>query len=481
MRIYVVNHYSQSIPVSAPGYPCALLVIDQWNDFGYKTQFKLTIFLQPNDPLEIGYVKIFQKGESRTKLPEHFDDLDRTHISVGQSYDFYRAIRGIPRVHGLDLLGTLNDITEAGQFKDDFSDFEGVTKSLLREIEPQNIWNEGVDDSLHPALQEIKTSYRTHLQGTDIQLEIPLHFADKANLPSNINILVGNNRTGKTTILNSLARTVSGSEAAVGNFSPVRPPFSCAIAISYSMFDPFVRPPETAKTRAFKRLGVYGTGASVSDRNALISNVLRFLTTKRMSQDVGTLQRKELLFDVVNRSLGNEIESKMRKIITPTDASNQKNDLFSSLSSGQVVVLSLLTELVESIEPFSLVLIDEPEMHLHPSGIAGLMHSIYEILCASTSFAIFATHSPLVLQQVPSRYITCLHNVDDSIVTSRPSIETFGANLTEIADEVFQAYKDKSLFRTWLDEGQMTQEKCDGLFDLTLSAHAHIGKIIEND
>jgi ABC-type transport system involved in cytochrome c biogenesis ATPase subunit len=50
--------------------------------------------------------------------------------------------------------------------------------------------------------------------------------------------------------------------------------------------------------------------------------------------------------------------------------------VFEHWSSGQKIVVQIAARLVAHITPRSLVLIDEPETHLHQPLIAALMHTV---------------------------------------------------------------------------------------------------------
>ncbi|MEK5757114.1 AAA family ATPase, partial [Acinetobacter variabilis] len=76
--------------------------------------------------------------------------------------------------------------------------------------------------------------------------------------------------------------------------------------------------------------------------------------------------------------------------------------LFGQLSSGHKIVLLILTRLVETVDEATLVLIDEPESHLHPPLLSAFMSALTELLEDRNGVAIIATHSPVVVQEVPS-------------------------------------------------------------------------------
>lgn len=84
-----------------------------------------------------------------------------------------------------------------------------------------------------------------------------------------------------------------------------------------------------------------------------------------------------------------------------------------------------------------MILFDEPESHLHPNAISILMNVLYKLLDEFNSFAIIATHSPIVIQEVSSRNVKVFKREGDFLEVSNIEHETFSENLTTITDEIF--------------------------------------------
>lgn len=58
-------------------------------------------------------------------------------------------------------------------------------------------------------------------------------------------------------------------------------------------------------------------------------------------------------------------------------------------SSGQQILICTITELIANIENESIILFDEPEIHLHPNAIANMVRMFYRLLDEFNSYAIF--------------------------------------------------------------------------------------------
>jgi hypothetical protein len=80
---------------------------------------------------------------------------------------------------------------------------------------------------------------------------------------------------------------------------------------------------------------------------------------------------------------------------------------------------------------------DEPEAHLHPPLLAALIRAVSDLLINRNGVAIVATHSPVVLQEVPRSCVWKLRRNGGGAVVERPEIETFAENVGRLTHEVF--------------------------------------------
>lgn len=74
---------------------------------------------------------------------------------------------------------------------------------------------------------------------------------------------------------------------------------------------------------------------------------------------------------------------------------------FEKLSSGHKVILLTVAKLIELVEEKTLVLMDEPEEHLHPPLVAAFIRALSNLLTYRNGVGIVATHSPVIVQEVP--------------------------------------------------------------------------------
>jgi len=180
-------------------------------------------------------------------------------------------------------------------------------------------------------------------------------------------------------------------------------------------------------------------------------------------------QWKEILQETIDLNTLLEIA----KVANPE---GDKQIINLELSSGQSIILSIITDVLVNIQPESLILFDEPEIHLHPNLISSLMRSLYKLLEEFNSYAVIATHSPLIIQEIPSLYIRVLDREGTTPIVRNLGIESFGENLTTITVDVFQTDRELSNFQEYLAKlaKEYTYEKVLEFFNGKLSLNAKI-------
>ena len=130
--------------------------------------------------------------------------------------------------------------------------------------------------------------------------------------------------------------------------------------------------------------------------------------------------------------------------------SEKATALFQRMSSGHAIVLLTVTKLVETVEEKTLVLLDEPESHLHPPLLSAFTRALSDLLVNRNGVAIIATHSPVVLQEVPKSCVSILRRTRLIANVDRPESETFAENVGILTREVFGLEVSKSGFHNLL-------------------------------
>jgi predicted ATP-dependent endonuclease of OLD family len=123
---------------------------------------------------------------------------------------------------------------------------------------------------------------------------------------------------------------------------------------------------------------------------------------------------------------------------------------FDRMSSGHAIVLLTITQLIETVEERTLVLIDEPESHLHPPLLSAFTRALSDLLTNRNAVAIIATHSPVVLQEVPKSCVSVISRTRLVATVEPPESETFAENVSTLTRHVFGLEVNKSGFHELL-------------------------------
>ncbi|WP_168118514.1 AAA family ATPase [Paenibacillus sp. HB172176] len=472
-----------TIPDIVDEFPSVVLMTDTWNDFGYVTYFHMYYISKPDTYLFIGAVKIGSlKNRNTDNVLEYpFERLDEDFCSLGQSIAYYENLGKLDEGIAREILTALKDVA-TNEVVYSKVENEGVFKeSLLRFSEAGKALKEaGLYFGYNAVVTESNLDFQFEYQipGATFPHVVNLSFA-KSDLPYRINCFVGKNATGKTRVLSEIASRLSGAKkSGTAKFIPDRPSFSKVIAISYSAFDELYKPFEK---EAQEQLNDDSHFDSKRENSTILGSYI--YCGLRNSQGLLTLSEIEdhffnsyLLVRERNREeewleiMQNILEPEHIKTIesiTKIKKDKHGNLLSSILSSGQNIMLSTMTEVIANIENDSLLLFDEPELHLHPNAIANFMRMFYKLLSSFNSYAIISTHSPLITQEVPSKYIQVFYRSANTPIVEYPVSECFGENISVLTNDLFELREHENNYKSWFkklrDEGK-TYDEIVGFF-----------------
>lgn len=439
---------------------------NNWDDYGIKATFDLLIFID-DDFLNIGEVKIIDKNKNsgRATIKDGTSSLSPTCCSLGQNPEYYRAIRRLGSDLENQILTALRDCAYDSKIYHDFKDLSNFKTSLIRfsPAEQAIQYAQGLYSTLEGPIQKASYSFefKTKLPGSRKSHKLTFEFFDPESfkIPSNINVLIGRNGTGKTQILSDLAKAISGYgyvdqedliAARAEKFPKGRPSFGNTIVVSYSAFDMFEIPGKNKKEQdeLAKEGHIFGY------KYCGLRERIRKDEYKIKSSDEVATEFMDALKSIEERGAKEDWENCLEKILSDQSFSSIESKTlksgFHKLSSGQKIVLSIIVKIVEHIEPASIVIVDEPETHLHPSLMSSFMHSLRVILTKYKSYAIIATHSPVILQETPSRFVQVLSGTSLQPLVKNLSIESFGEEISTLTEEVFGLSFEEANFYTVL-------------------------------
>lgn len=443
------------------------LIKDHWNDwFDYKTMYRL-VYKNNNRVKEIGEVKIGKFGMEPNNevlvspnIPDTFNELGSLFFSLGQDISYYKNLNRLGEDLRFEVLTKLNDVALNTKIFESALNEDVMGRSLLRSVSRTSVRGQFRrlaygDSSLTP----YKFIYNLPGQGHSIELSFEV--TPNSKPPTNLHILIGRNGVGKTHMLNNMIKSlaISSSKEDYGEFSSQIEEdkddiFASVVSVSFSAFDqtkPLPQKEDNSKGMKYSYVGLQVQSVTESDI---------------LTDEVIETEEHKQYFPKNIKMLGKEFLESLRSIIIASKTTRllmalqtleadpifkdigisqivfkrnlkQAGRIFQNLSSGHKIVLLTITKLVETVEERTLVIMDEPEGHLHPPLLSAFTRALSDLLKSRNGVGIIATHSPVVLQEVPKSCVYIVNRRNRNISIDRPEIETFGENIGTLTREVF--------------------------------------------
>lgn len=478
----------------------AYLVRDNWDDFGFKTAFIVVISHPDSGFLRLGPVKIATRAMSSgyTEIDRSFDHLDDKYFSLGQTDDYYAELQKLPDEDRKNYLEAIRDVAFNSDLLIEFSSEKALDTSLLRQV-PRETVSTQFYRMAHGGHRHEQFSFR-YESGDAADLSLTFNVAPATSPPTNIHVIIGRNGVGKTRLLGRFEDLAAKEDAAIETSESLHftesqdgtTQFWNLVTIAFSAFDSFHEefseqsdfPFPARRTRhvyfGLKQAAVPNDTSTEADepndneipRNTHKStedivveyrNLLKVIARsgrKQFADAVGILNSDPL----INSSrLSTELSSPsdnwhlLNHIVDPV--LDELVEEFRSMSSGHKIILFSLAGLAAKVNEKTLVLIDEPETHLHPPLLSAFIRAVSNLLIERNGVAVIATHSPVVLQEVPNSCVWKLSRFGGAVKAERPAIETFGENVGTLTSEVFGLEVERSGFFKLLES--MVEQQYD--------------------
>ena len=438
-------------------FPCLLLVYNEgWNDYNQHTSFDVFFYQNEVKKHHIGKTKLIIKRELLPDdwdldqhlyiaefLQDEIDELSVDYCSLGQSEDYYRNLsRYIPDTNQLlSLLWNLKDVAAYPTLQDLFENEPLWDNSLIRYNEAESMLRIGrlilsnmPTDGRQTFTYRFKPNYG---EIETIPTDITFDFDDTSLFPRRIFALIGKNGCGKTQLLSSIPQNIKFQNP--NSFVGRVPSFSKIIAVSNSYYDTFEIPKKSAEFNY-----IYCGLSKYDDDNPheriplkkpeiIISIIDNCETIKRRGLIKDFIDILKCVFDTA--------------LIEGYTTSNLNGETYfntlvldkrlKSMSSGELSLFYIFSTIVRNIRLESLILFDEPENHLHPNAISKEISAIYTLLRKFNSYAIIATHSPLIISEIRADNVFLLDKEESMCNIRKIGVETLGANLGSLTNYVF--------------------------------------------
>lgn len=447
--------------------PCVMLICDNWDDFGFKTYFDTYYINEKKEMIELGGLRILDRESNYTILKNEFTKLEDKYCSLGASMDYYEKLSNLGKSVYEDILFNLNDSAYYDDIKENFYNLKGFKVSLLRDVSSRNtLENAKFMLNQTKLVSNYNFLYKKQLDGANEPHIVNFNFEENC-LPFRVISIIGKNGTGKTSLLSNLAVDLTEPyNKTKEKFNNNMPNFGKLITISYSVFGGFQKKKKEVQDQiTYQNFGVLDEDNVFSQElmtKNLSSSITRIIEFKRTKSWLSILQEFNSVefVDFIN----NEIVEK------------QNFKILSRLSSGQRMIFEVITNIIGNIRTNTLIIFDEPENHLHPNAIALLLKALYTVLDKFESYAIIATHSPQVIQQIPSKSVIVFERQNNFPIVRELHVESFGENLTTITNEIFETMNVFDNYKNVLKKltEKMSYGEVNEIFDNRLSLNAKI-------
>lgn len=408
----------------------------------------------------LGHVRIGMQGieneDIRNHLALEFITLPEPFFSLGMDEDYYENIKNLGDSIREALLNQLRDIPYLSQWPDNAPE---APEAMLRCIDP----------NINRAIEKVRGQFRRMAQGKDRLTEyhfsytspqpgnpvippVSLQFdvTPDSKPPTNIHALIGRNGCGKTYLIKHMVQSLQEKDGSHGQFvftdrenKPVPMSFANVVCIAFSPFDNFAELLSGHASLPSTFIGLDKEKGNLLQviqedflahfRNCLVTAKKRNLWRRAIETLKSDLTFKQEQIDLF---MGDSAEDGSLTLSPEREAMIIQK--FNQLSSGHKVVLLMVTGCVAEVEERTIVFLDEPENHLHPPLLSALIRTLSDLLMDRNGVAIVSTHSPVVLQEVPSSCVYVLNRYGDQYVKpDRPEQETFGTSVGSLIDDAF--------------------------------------------
>lgn len=449
------------------------LINNDWDDW---FEFE-TVYIVKYKECYLGRIRIGRKGqtERRAQLPNIFTELPEDYFSLGVSVEYYSCLKKYPQER-IEILTALHDMAYDLEYFEQYGKERVTTISLLRDFTSNTVRGQ-----LHRIADggAVLTDYDFKYVMTDINVitgennYIDFKVDATNNLPaSNIHVLIGNNGIGKTTLIRRMLLTLLTGNDTYGKIETGwGEDFSNIVNVSFSAFDQPICEIDVPESKvSYTYIGLvqaksengvrklyaqsyenlteifidhYHSIIRSPNRRVLWKRAIEILETDSTFKELNVLSwmyRDDEIIEKIKETLlrnPDETEAKYEIRVDREYLNQIVGEAFRKCSSGHKNILLTMVGLIDKVEEKTLVVLDEPEEHLHPPLVAAFIRALSDLLKYRNGVAIIATHSPVIVQEVPRKCVWKIRRNGQYISFDRPEIETFGENIGELTTEIF--------------------------------------------
>lgn len=470
-------------------------VEDSWNDFRYKCRYKyLLTFGDHRENVEgqvfLGFLSADKNIDDSGRI-----SLETNMVEAHELPPFFtlqggmESYRHFVREHGAKdselFLLALNDLVASRRVAKRSKRVEEAMKTdvfslaFMRDSERFFAFHNA--DSILDGLERedfsrISTnlSLTYEIAGCHERHHLDLKFDTDSILPKRISVLIGRNGLGKSQALYNIVKSLIKGDEFFYDHELGRPMISRLLAIATPGETVNTFPPERANKRIKYRRLILNRGARSKPSRGFCDLCVQLV---RSEEFIGERDRWELfkesvkffpkienvvipLSKTVSVQAGHIIKDKGKHYVPllKLDQGGEQasleilgavisnanpmlyidGDVF-PLSSGQLAFIKFVVQACLFVENGTLVLLDEPETHLHPNFVSSFVRILDRLLKLSGSISIIATHSAYFVREVTRTQVLVFKEGEDGKINiNNPRLKTFGADVGAISYFVFE-------------------------------------------
>lgn len=196
------------------------LSLNNWDDYSYKTTFHVTLIDSAQTVHRIGDVKIGYVGQVHGwvagHMPDEFESMPNNFFSLGQSTEYYSALRALPEEYREGILSALQDVVYSHEALTRAMAQDVFKASLLRSVNYASITEQFKRIIDGGAVRtEYHFGYRTAPKAEHAEFALTFDVHPNGKPSQNIHVLIGRNGIGKTTLLNGMIASLVNEHAHV--------------------------------------------------------------------------------------------------------------------------------------------------------------------------------------------------------------------------------------------------------------------------
>lgn len=389
----------------------------------------------------IGQLKILSKSSDfYSEMQDGFDSpLDSTFCSMGMEARYYRNLAKLGNIERRAVLCYLRDYLSSYYSQNSFA--VPISRSVNKDYSSIKAHKEGEFLFQGKSMADAYSfTYLYHpVYNPEITTKWRVNFIDEDPDFKRCAAIIGENGCGKTNILYSLLSDfISGDTT---NFVGHKPLFNSCIALYSTTYDGFKRIGKNVNVPYFPCC--LGQEKIMTEQSILSAINKIEKAPSVLGRSMMSMYKR--LIDTHLHDYADMIKEDDHHEIRINQEIMREH--IEAMSSGQLHMFSLITHLCANIRYSSLIVIDEPEVHLHPQMIMKFMCTLGDFLKEFQSFAIIATHSPLIVREIVNSNVYRIIRLPDDVPTiGTIPYNTFGEDISNLYRQIYNFDEQESYF-----------------------------------